>query len=63
VVFRNVLIYMTDALQEQVLLSVHSVLNPGGYLVLGKVEGLSGAPKELFEPVNVPERIYRKRGR
>jgi len=63
VVFRNVLIYMTDALQEQVLLSVHGVLNPGGYLVLGKVEGLSGAPKELFEPVNVPERIYRKRGR
>ena len=62
VVFRNVLIYMTDALQEQVLLSIHSALNPGGYLILGKVEGLSGAAADLFQPVNVPERIYRKRG-
>lgn len=60
-VFRNVLIYMTDALQEQVLLRIHGVLNPGGYLVLGKVEGVSGSVKDLFEPVNVPERIYRKR--
>lgn len=63
VVFRNVLIYMSDALQEQVLLSVHGALNSGGYLILGKVEGLSGAAKDLFAPVNVPERIYRKRER
>jgi chemotaxis protein methyltransferase CheR len=63
VVFRNVLIYMTDALQEQVLLSLHGALNPGGYLVLGKVEGVPGRAKDLFEPVNVPERIYRKCGR
>ncbi len=63
VVFRNVLIYMTDALQDQVLLRIHGVLNPGGYLVLGKVEGVSGVAKDLFEPVNVPERIYRKRAR
>jgi len=62
VVFRNVLIYMTDALQEQVLLSIHSALNPDGYLILGKVEGLSGAAADLFQPINVPERIYRKRG-
>jgi chemotaxis protein methyltransferase CheR len=63
VVFRNVLIYMTDALQEQVLLSLHGVLNPGGYLVLGKVEGMSGKAKESFEQLNVPERIYRKHDR
>jgi chemotaxis methyl-accepting protein methylase len=61
VVFRNVLIYMTDALQEQVLLRIHGILNPGAYLILGKVEGVSGAAKDIFEPVNVPERIYRKR--
>jgi chemotaxis protein methyltransferase CheR len=60
-VFRNVLIYMTDALQEQVLLRIHGVLNPGGYLVLGRVEGVSGSARDLFEPVNVPERIFRKR--
>jgi chemotaxis protein methyltransferase CheR len=63
VVFRNVLIYMTDALQEQVLVSIHGALNAGGYLILGKVEGVSGVVREIFEPVNVPERIYRKRGR
>jgi chemotaxis protein methyltransferase CheR len=58
--FRNVLIYMTDALQERVLLALHGALNPGGFLVLGKVEGLSGAARELFHPVDVAERIYRK---
>lgn len=63
IVFRNVLIYMTEVLQEQVLLRVHGALNPGGYLILGKVEGVSGAAKDLFDPVNVPERIYRKRAR
>ena len=62
-VFRNVLIYMADSLQEQVLIGLHGALNAGGYLVLGKVEGLSGAAKDLFAPVNVPERIYRKRER
>jgi len=63
VVFRNVLIYMTDALQEHVLLGVHGALNPGGYLILGKVEGLSGQARDLFDAVNVPERIYQKRRR
>ncbi len=58
--FRNVLIYMTDALQERVLLALHGALNAGGFLVLGKVEGLPGAVRELFEPVDVAERIYRK---
>lgn len=61
VVFRNVLIYMTDVLQEQVLVNLHGAMNPGGYLILGKVEGVAGAAKALFEPVNIPERIYRAR--
>lgn len=57
---RNVLIYMTEALQERVLLSIHEALNPGGFLILGKVEGLTGAARNLLEPVDVAERIYRK---
>jgi chemotaxis protein methyltransferase CheR len=61
-VFRNVLIYMTDPLQEQVLLRLAGALNAGGYLVLGKVEGPTGAARDQFAPVNLPERIYRKRG-
>jgi chemotaxis protein methyltransferase CheR len=62
VVFRNVLIYMTEALQERVLLALHETLTPGGFLVLGKVEGLAGAARAVFEAVNIPERIYRVRG-
>jgi chemotaxis protein methyltransferase CheR len=60
IVLRNVLIYMTERLQERVLTSICSALNPGGYLVLGKVEGLAGATKGLFEPVRISERIFRK---
>jgi chemotaxis protein methyltransferase CheR len=59
-VFRNVLIYMTEPLQERVLLTLSEALNPGGFLVLGKVEGLSGSACDRFEPINVAERIYRK---
>jgi len=59
---RNVLIYMTEALQERVLVSIHEALNPGGFLILGKVEGLTGAARDLLEPVDVGERIYRKPG-
>lgn len=57
---RNLLIYMSEALQERVLLAVCEALNPGGFLVLGKVEGLTGAAQDLFEPVDIAERIYRK---
>ena len=59
-VFRNVLIYMTELLQERVLLTLADALNPGGFLILGKVEGLSGAARDRFEAVNVAERIYQK---
>ncbi|MEK6715973.1 MAG: protein-glutamate O-methyltransferase CheR [candidate division NC10 bacterium] len=59
-VCRNVLIYMTEALQERVLLTLHEALTPGGFLVLGKVEGLAGAARDCFEPVDVAERIYQK---
>ncbi len=57
---RNVLIYMSEALQERVVLSIHEALNPGGFLILGKVEGLPGATRDLLEPMDVAERIYRK---
>jgi chemotaxis protein methyltransferase CheR len=60
VVFRNVLIYMTPTLQERVLLALHEVLGPAGFLVLGKVEGLAGAAQARFVAVNVAERIYRR---
>ena len=60
VLFRNVLIYMSEALQRRVLAGIHETLNPGGYLVLGKVENLPDLSRPLFEPVNIAERVFRK---
>ena len=57
---RNVLIYMARPLQERVLSALYDALSPGGFLVLGKVEGLTGPARERFEVISLPERIYRK---
>lgn len=59
--FRNVLIYMSEPLQRRVLARLREALNPGGFLVLGKVEGIPEAGGEAFEAVSIAERIYRKR--
>jgi chemotaxis methyl-accepting protein methylase len=59
---RNVLIYLTPEHQQRLLRAFAGVLNPGGILVLGKVEGLSGPAREDFESVDVAERIYRRNG-
>lgn len=44
---RNVLIYMSAALQERVLSLFHYALNPAGFLLLGKSEAL-GSSAHLF---------------
>ncbi len=59
---RNVLIYMARPFQERILEALYDALNPGGFLVLGKVEGLAGPARDRFEVVNLAERIYRKPG-
>ena len=59
---RNVLIYMVRPSQERILDTLYDVLNPGGFLVLGKVEALTGPARDRFEVVNLAERIYRKPG-
>lgn len=58
---RNVIIYFDRATQEQLFVRFHSALEPGGFLVLGKVETLLGATRSLFEPVDARERIFRRR--
>jgi chemotaxis protein methyltransferase CheR len=58
--FRNVLIYMSESLQRRVVAGLHEAINPGGFLVLGKVESLPEGTRTLFEPVNVAERVYRR---
>lgn len=57
---RNVVIYLEREAQDTLFEAFHSVLAPGGFLVLGKVETLLGSARGLFSPVNARERIFRK---
>ncbi|MDX1589932.1 MAG: protein-glutamate O-methyltransferase CheR [Oleiphilaceae bacterium] len=58
---RNVLIYFSADLKKDILRRLHQSLNPGGYLILGASESLSGF-NELYEMVQCrPGIIYRGR--
>jgi chemotaxis protein methyltransferase CheR len=59
---RNVIIYFERSVQEALFRRFHAALNPGGYLVLGKVEAIFGAAAALFEPVANRQRVFRKVG-
>jgi chemotaxis protein methyltransferase CheR len=60
VMCRNVLIYFERPAQEQVIRNLQDSLEPGGYLILGKVESLLGGTRRGFEPVAQRERIFRR---
>lgn len=60
VVCRNVMIYFDRPSQDRLMERFHSVLSPGGFLVLGKTETLFGAPRDRFTVVRQRERIYRR---
>jgi chemotaxis methyl-accepting protein methylase len=62
IICRNVLIYFERTVQEQLIQRFRDSLEPGGYLILGKVESLFGASRRGFEPVAQRERIFRKVG-
>ncbi len=59
---RNVTIYFDQKLQEKLYMNFYNALNEGGYFVMGKTETLVGNAGKLFEPVDIKERIYKKRG-
>ncbi|MDZ7755811.1 CheR family methyltransferase [Rhodohalobacter sp.] len=54
---RNVLIYFEPYLQKKALTTFHYVLNPTGFILLGKSETTSGVP-DLFNEVAKSEKIY-----
>lgn len=54
---RNVLIYLSAALQKRIIPSFHYALNPGGYLLLGSSESVSSFT-DLFEPADKEQRIF-----
>ncbi|WP_164008895.1 CheR family methyltransferase [Pyxidicoccus trucidator] len=56
---RNVFIYLDSELQKRVLGRFHFALRREGLLVLGRSELIPFAAR-LFEPLDLPHRIYRK---
>ena len=58
---RNVLIYFSSDVKEDILKRIHGTLKPGGYLFLGASESLNGLP-DLYEMVHChPGIIYRRK--
>lgn len=57
---RNVLIYLQNDLQAKVLSTFHYGLRSGGYLFLGKSEGIF-QQESLFEVADKAARLYRRR--
>lgn len=59
---RNVVMYFSRDLQEQVFMDFHHGLRQGGFLFLGKAETLSGESARLFHTVDKRWRVYQKDG-
>ncbi|MFA6217579.1 MAG: CheR family methyltransferase [Candidatus Omnitrophota bacterium] len=58
---RNVFIYFSRSLQDQLLMKFYRSLNTGGYLVLGKSETMWIEAQEIFGEVDAKARIYTKK--
>jgi two-component system, chemotaxis family, CheB/CheR fusion protein len=59
---RNLLIYLDRDLQQQVLITLHYGLRPGGYLLLGASESAE-TPEGLFHSLDRDSRLYQAEGR
>lgn len=58
---RNLLIYMDQVLQKQILPLFHYTLNPNGVLFLGSSESI-GEFSDLFIPVDAKWKIFKRQG-
>ena len=56
---RNLLIYLDADTQTKLMPLMNFALNPGGYLFLGKSEGIGGR-SDLFDIVSKKARLYRR---
>ncbi|RPH69526.1 MAG: response regulator [Myxococcaceae bacterium] len=54
---RNVLIYFGQALQRRVLPTLHYALRRGGFLFLGRAEGLPGF-RQYFSPIDKNNKVF-----
>jgi two-component system CheB/CheR fusion protein len=57
---RNLLIYLAEEAQAQVIPTFHYALRPGGYLFLGTSENVSQF-RGLFTPIDPKQRIFQSR--
>lgn len=57
---RNVFIYFTKPLQEQIVDNFYRSLNENGYLIIGKTETILPESKVVFKEVDRYNRIYQK---
>ena len=58
---RNMFMYLEKNTQGKVFEKFHKMLKQHGFLILGGSETIIGKPSELFEPVLIHERVYKKR--
>ncbi len=63
IVCRNVMIYFSRGMHEQVVMNLYTALSRDGYLMLGKTETLMGAPRDGFDVVDLEHRILRKKAK
>ena len=56
---RNVMIYLEPEVQQRIIGLFHFALRPGGHLLLGTAESVSGR-EDLFKPLSAKWRIYRR---
>ncbi len=57
---RNLLIYLSREVQDEIFERFLRSLNPYGYLIIGKSETLTPQAARKFELIDLSERIYRK---
>jgi two-component system, chemotaxis family, CheB/CheR fusion protein len=57
---RNLLIYVRPEQQAELFATFHYALRPSGLLLLGQSESV-GASSNLFEPIDIPHKLYRRR--
>jgi two-component system CheB/CheR fusion protein len=58
---RNLMIYLNNNLQEQLINNFHYALNAGGYLLLGKSESIGGSGDKLFESLDKTNKLFRRK--
>jgi chemotaxis protein methyltransferase CheR len=58
---RNVLIYMSRTLQEEIQRHLSEMISENGFLVIGETETLTGSFRDFFIQIFPEKKIYKKK--